>query len=106
VRVLLYSDSDGDLVFVNKDKPILLLYSKRLVLQLWNTSNEIFQTKHKARVELNFFEYSDSKRFYSEPDVVEYEKGSRPQYDLILSTETMKELGIMLDFETKTITID
>ncbi len=34
----------------------------------------IIQTKRKARVELNFFDYSDSKRYYSEPDVVEYNK--------------------------------
>jgi hypothetical protein len=33
VRVLLDSGSDGDLVFVNKDKPMLLPYSKRLVPQ-------------------------------------------------------------------------
>jgi hypothetical protein len=73
VRVLLDSGSEGDLVFVNKDKPMLLPYSKRLVPQLWNTLNGgIFQTKSKARVELNFFDYSDSKRYYSEPDVFEY----------------------------------
>ncbi len=65
-----------DLVFVNKDKPMLLPYLKGLVPQSWNTSNGIFQTKHKARVELNFFDYSDSKRYYSEPDVVEYGKDS------------------------------
>jgi len=41
VRVLLDSGSDGDLVFVSKDKPMLLPYSKRLVPQLWNTSNGI-----------------------------------------------------------------
>ncbi len=68
--------------------------------------NEIFQTKRKALIELNFFEYSDSKRFYSEPDVVEYNKDSKLQYDLILGTETMNELGIILDFKAKMITID
>jgi hypothetical protein len=62
VQVLLDSGSDSNLVFVSKDKPILLPYSKRLVPKLWNTLNGIFQTKSKARVELNFFEYSDSKR--------------------------------------------
>ncbi len=93
VRVLLDSGSDGDLIFVSKDKPMLLPYSKRLVPQLWNTLNGIFQTRRKARVELNFFKYSDSKRFYVEPDVVEYNKDSKPQYDLILGTETMKEFG-------------
>jgi hypothetical protein len=78
VRVLLDSGSDGDLVFVNKDKPMFLPYSKRLVPQLWNTLNGIFQTKRKSRVELNFFDYSDSKRYYSEPDVVKYRKDSKP----------------------------
>ncbi len=82
---------------------MLLPYSKRLVLQLWNTSNGIFQTKQKARTKLNFFEYSDSKRFYSEPDVVEYDKDSKPQYDLIL---TIKELSIVLNFKAKAMTID
>jgi hypothetical protein len=106
VRILLDSGYDGNLVFVNKDKPMLLPYSKKLVPQLWNTLNEIFQSKGKARIELNFFEYSDSKKFYSEPDVVEYNRGSKPQYDLIIGTETMKKLGIVLDFKAKTITID
>jgi hypothetical protein len=97
---------DGNLVFVHKDKSMLLPYSKRLVPQLWNTLNGIFQTKCKTRAELNFFDYSDSKRNYSESDVVKYEEDSKPQYDLILGTETMKELDNVLDFKAKTITID
>jgi hypothetical protein len=76
VRVLLDNGSDGNLIFVNKDKPMLLPYSKRLVPQLWNTLNGILQTRHKAPVELNFFGYSNSKRFHVEPDVVEYDKDS------------------------------
>jgi hypothetical protein len=59
---------------------------------------------HKARVELNFFEYSDRKRFHVDPDVVEYDKDSKPQYDLILGTETMNKLGIILNFRDKMIT--
>ncbi len=106
VHVLLDSGSDGNLVFVSKDKPMLLPYSKTLVPQSWNTSNGIIQTKRKARLQLNFFEYSDSKRFYSEPDMVEYNKDIKPQYDLILGTETMKELGIILDFKAKIIAVD
>jgi hypothetical protein len=47
VRVLLDSSSDGVLVFVRKDKPILLPYSKSLVPQLWKTLNVIFQTNIK-----------------------------------------------------------
>ncbi len=61
---------------------------------------------HKARVELNFFKYSDSKRYHVEPDEVEYGKDSKPQYELILGTETMKEFGIILNFRDKMITID
>jgi hypothetical protein len=38
--------------------------------------------------------------------VVKYNKGSKPQYDLILGTETMKELDIVLDFKAIIITID
>jgi hypothetical protein len=106
VRVRLDSGSNGDLIFVSKDKPMLLPYSKRLVPKSWNTLNGIFQTRHKARVELNFFEYSDSKRYHVEPDVVEYDKINRPQYDLILGTVSMKKFGIILNFRERRITID
>jgi hypothetical protein len=41
---------------------MLLPSSKRLVPQSWNTFNGMFQTKHQAEIELNFFEYSDSKK--------------------------------------------
>jgi hypothetical protein len=84
VWVLLDSGSDSDLVCVDKDKPMLLPSPKRLVPQLWNTLNGMFQTKHKAEIELNFFEYSDSKRYLAEPDIVKYDKNNKPQYDLIL----------------------
>jgi hypothetical protein len=91
VRVLLDSGSNGDLVFLDKDKPTLLPSSKRLVPQLWNTLNGMFQTKRKAEIELNFFEYSDSKRYFAEPDIVKYDKINKPQYDLILGVKTIKK---------------
>jgi hypothetical protein len=34
--------------------------------------------------------------------VIKYDKDSNPQYDLILGTETMKEYGIILDFNSLT----
>ena len=41
------------------------------------------------------------------PDNVEFEdKDESPMFDLIIGTETMQRLGIVLDFETKMITID
>jgi hypothetical protein len=57
-------------------------------------------------VELNFFKYSDSKKYLAQPDVVEYNKNSRPQYDLILGTVSMKKFVIILNFRDKMITID
>jgi hypothetical protein len=79
---------------------------KMLVPQLWNTSNGMFQTKRKAEIELNFFEYFDSKRCLAEPDIVEYNRNNKPQYDLILVVKTMKKYGIILDFKDKMITVD
>ncbi len=35
-----------------------------------------------------------------------YIKNSTPQYDLILGTETMKELGIVLYYKVKAIAVD
>jgi hypothetical protein len=52
----------------------------------------MFQTKQKAELELNFFEYSNSIRYLAEPDIVEYDK--------------MKKYGIILDFEDNMITFD
>ncbi len=66
----------------------------------------MFQTKHKAKIDLNFFEYSNSKRFLAEPDIVEYNQNNKPQYDLILGSKTMKKYGIILDFKDKMITVD
>jgi hypothetical protein len=37
VWVLLDSGSDSNLIFVSKDKPMLLPYSKKMVPQSWNT---------------------------------------------------------------------
>jgi hypothetical protein len=79
VRILLDSGSDDDLVFIDKDKPMLLPSPKKLVPQLWNTLNGRFPTKGKAEIELNFFEYSNSKRYLAEPDIVEYDKINKPQ---------------------------
>ena len=41
------------------------------------------------------------------PDVVEFEdKGQASMFDLLIGTETMQQLGIILDFKTKMTTID
>ncbi len=66
----------------------------------------MFKTNRKARIELIFFDYSDSKRYIVEPDIVEYDNKNKPQYDLILGIKTMKDFGIILDFKNKMITVD
>jgi hypothetical protein len=106
VRVLLDSGSDGNLIFVDIDIPMLLPSLKRLVPQSWNTSNGMFQTKQKTEIELNFFEYLDSKRYLAEPDIIKYNRNNKPQYDLILGVKTMKKCGIILDVKDKMITVD
>ena len=42
------------------------------------------------------------------PDVVEYDRKAmvKPVFDLILGTKTLNELGIILNFKQKMITID
>ena len=64
----------------------------------WHTSNGVFHTKGRGKFTLKFFEYSNSKEFLVEPDVVEYEKDEmKPVFDLILGITSMHELGIILD---------
>ncbi len=50
---------------------------------------------------VNFFDYSDNKRYFLEPDVVKYERNSELKHDLIVGNETMKELGIAMDFKSQ-----
>jgi hypothetical protein len=52
-------------------------------------------------------EYSASKKVHLQPDIVEYSPGDQaPIYDLIIGKHTMHNLGVKLDFQEKTITID
>jgi hypothetical protein len=47
-----------------------------------------------------------AKRYLTAPDIVEYNKINKPQYDIILGVKTMKEYGIILNFKDKMITVD
>ncbi len=52
-------------------------------------------------------EYLASKNVRLQPDIVEYSPGDQtPMYDLIIGKQTMFDLGVNLDFQEKTITID
>ncbi len=73
----------------------------------WYTSNRRFQTNGRANLRAKLFDYSTSREYFIQCDVVEYKDPmDKPGFDFILGSNTMKELGIVLDFQTKEITLD
>ncbi len=80
---------------------------KWVVPQLWGTSNGTFVTDKVGSIEVSLVEYSASKKVRLQPDIVEYSReGQVPMYDLIIGKQTMHDLGVKLDFQEKTITIN
>ncbi len=66
-----------------------------------------FVTDKVGDIEISFVEYSASKKVPLQPDIVEYSPGDQaPMYDLIIGKQTMHDLGVILDFQEKTTTID
>jgi len=107
IRVLLDTGSSGDLLFVRKGSQKYIPTMKRAVPQLWGTSNDTFKTNKMSEVTLSFVEYSLSKSVHLTPDKVKYEAGATaPLYDLIIGKQTLHNIGAVLDFKEKTITMD
>jgi hypothetical protein len=107
IRVLLDSGSSGDLLFLKKGSSKCISVVKRVVPQSWATSNGTFNTDKVGDIEISFAEYSASKKVCLQPDIVEYSQGEQaPMHDLITDKQTMHNLGVKLDFQEKTITID
>jgi hypothetical protein len=80
---------------------------RRAVPESWGTSNSTIQTKKVGNVKIFFVDYSDSNRIYVKPGIVEYARnGALPLYDLILGKQTLHDLGMVLDFKEKIISID
>ena len=80
---------------------------KRAVPQSWGISNGSFQTKKVGEIYISFVEYSASKSVHLTPDIVKCNAGATaPMYDLIIGKQTLHDLGAVLDFKEKTITID
>ncbi len=74
---------------------------------MWGTSNGTLVTHRVGIFEISFVEYPASKKVRLQPDTVEYSPGDQaPMYDLIIGKQTMHDLGVKLDFQEKTITID
>ncbi len=107
IRVLIDSGSSGDLLFLKKGFIKCMSVVKRVVPQSWGTSNGTFVTDRVGDIEISFVEYSASTKVCLQPDIVEYGPGDQmPTYDLIIGKQTMHDLGVKLDFQEKTITID
>jgi len=65
------------------------------------------KTNKVGEITLSFVEYSLSKSVHLTPDIVEYDTGATaPLYDLIIGKQTVHDIGAVLDFKEKTITID
>ncbi len=107
IRVLLDSGSSGDLLFMKKGSSKCISVVKRVVPQLWGTSNGALFTDKVGDIEISFVEYSASKKVCLQPDIVEYSPGEQaPMYDLIIGKQTMHDLGVKLDFQEKTIMLE
>ncbi len=107
IRVLLDTGSSGDLLFLKEGSNKYIPIVKRAVPESWNTSNGTFKTKKVGEVKLSFVEYSASKKVHLHPDIVEYSKEEPPPLsDLIIGKQTLHDIGPVLDFKEKTITID
>jgi hypothetical protein len=105
--VLLDTGSSGDLLFLKKGSNKYIPVVSRAVPESWGTSNGTFTTKKVGEIELSFINYSISKRVHLRPDIVEYPTGSpKPLYDLNIGKQTLHDLGAVLDFKEKTISID
>ncbi len=95
IRVMLDSGSSGDLLFMKKGSCECISVVKRVVPQLWGTSNGTFVTDRVGNIEVSFVEYLASKKIHLQPDIVEYSPGDQaPMYDLIIGKQTMHDLGV------------
>jgi hypothetical protein len=107
IRVLLDTGSSGDLLFIKKGSQKYIPTMKRAIAQSWGTSNGTFQMKKVGVIDMSFTKYSTSKSVKLTPDIVEYEVGAQaPLYDLIIGKQTLHNIGAVLNFREKTITID
>jgi hypothetical protein len=80
-------------------------------LHIWacdgGTSNVTCITDKVGDIEITFVEYSASKKVCLQLDIVEYSPGDQaPMYDLIIGKQTIRDLGVKLDIQERTIIID
>jgi hypothetical protein len=61
IRVLLDTESSGDLLFLEKESNKYIPFVSRAGPELWSTSNGTFKTEKVGEVELSFVDYYTSK---------------------------------------------
>ena len=107
MRVLCDSGSDGNLLFIREGTKSIIPYKERCAPQQWRTSNGTFKTTNVGKLKLLFPEFSSSKVATIKADIVTVpKKDAAPIYDLIIGIESLAELGAILNFADKSITID
>ncbi len=81
--------------------------AKWVVPQSWGTFNCTFITDKVGNIEISIVEYLASKKVCLLLDIVEYSPGDQaPMYDLTIGKQRMHNLGVKMDFQEKTTTID
>ncbi len=105
---MLDSGSDGDIIFVRVGTDEAVPYKRSMSPLKWRTSNGTFNTEKVGdALEFSFPEFNESKRVTIRPDIVELPKWSpQPAYDIIIGCETLANLGCILNFNDRTLTID
>ncbi len=94
MSLLLDTGSNEDLFFHEKGIPKPFPYLTRQVPKSWHTSNGTFHMHGRGKLRIKFLDYSASREYLVQPDIVEYDGTtlSQPGFDLILGTNTLKEL--------------
>ena len=81
-------------------------YDIRTLPPSWHTSHGIFQMEKRGEYDISFEGFLLKKRISLRPDIVEWDsKDNEPVFDLIIGTETMTQLGVVLDFKNRMITL-
>ncbi len=74
----------------------------------WHTSNGTFHTHGRGKLRTKFLDYSASTEYLVQPDIVKYDgtMTRQPGFDLIVGTNTLKELRTVLNVQIKEIGIN
>jgi hypothetical protein len=105
VRILLDSGTTSTIVlreFIQNDH----ISSYKHKATLWGTLGGVFQTKRKALFQLKLPEFSGNKTISWTAHVDETTPADKAQYDVIIGSDLLEDLGIDLKYSDQTITWD